>query len=188
MPGIIEDIVNKESGVSLRRLTTDEYDQLGETGILHEEERVELIEGLIIEMAPVGDEHEDIVDRLNRVFGDQHRGRYRVRVSGPIRIADASEPQPDVTLYESDSRRHPVPEEIRLVIEVADSSVPFDTGAKKAIYERAQIPEYWVIELPTKQVRIYRLVDGGFVEEVRRIGSINCQAFPDVTVDLQELF
>ena len=188
MPAIIEEAVTKISGVSLRRLTVDQYEQLARAGILNENERVELIEGLVIEMAPVGDEHEDIVDRLNRIFGDQHRGWYRIRVNGPIRILDSNEPQPDITLYQSQTRRHPVPQEIRLIIEVADSSLQYDLEVKKAIYERAQIHEYWVLDLQGKAVRIYRLSQGRFIEEVRKTGQIGCLAFPDVTVELSELF
>src|SRR4051812_16457561 len=102
----------KEFEVSLRKLTVEEYHKLGEAGILHPKDRVELIDGLLVQMAPIGPEHQFILEKLNDLFSEQKKGRYKVGPGRPIPIPDFNEPQPDMVLFKPDAatrRRHASP-------------------------------------------------------------------------------
>jgi Uma2 family endonuclease len=129
-----------------RRFTVDEYRRMGEVGILDEDERVELIEGEIVEMSPIGRRHAGIVNRLNDLFTFRLRGRAIVAVQNPISLGSKySEPQPDLTLlrpradFYADSR--PEPPDVLLVVEVMDTSVERDRQVKLPLYARAGVPE-----------------------------------------------
>jgi Uma2 family endonuclease len=182
----------KESELSLRKLTIDEYHKLGEAGILHPKDRVELIDGLLVKMAPIGPEHQFILERLNDIFGEQKKGRYKVGPGRPIPIPDFNEPQPDMVLFKIDAgtrRQHASPQEIYLVIEVSDTTLKYDSEGKRRAYENVGIPEYWIVDVAAKTVRVFRLNRGKKYRETRYAkGSIAVQAFPDVIVDLGELF
>jgi Uma2 family endonuclease len=182
----------KEYELSLRKLTVGEYHKLGEAGILHPNDRVELIDGLLVQMAAIGPEHQFILEKLNDAFSEQKRGRYKVGPGRPIPIADFDEPQPDMVLFKTDTvvrKQHISPQEIYLVIEVSDTTLKFDSGEKRRAYERAGIPEYWIVDIPAKTVRAFRLNRGARYEETRyQEGSIAVQVIPDVIVDLAELF
>src|SRR5262245_37141744 len=113
--------------VSRRLFTVDEYYQMAQAGILHEDDRVELIEGEIIETAAIGSRHAACVDRLNQLFSGRVAGRAIVRVQNPIRLSQRSEPQPDLALLRPRAdfyaTGHPGPQDVLLVVEVADTSV-----------------------------------------------------------------
>src|SRR4051794_31963236 len=119
----MESLLVEQAEPQLRRFTIAEYYRMAEAGILTPKERVELLNGQIIHMAPIGERHECIVDTLNGIFGDKRKGRYLIRVNGPIRIPNFNEPQPDITIYKRGVQKHPSPEEIHLVIEVSDTSL-----------------------------------------------------------------
>ncbi len=175
----------------LRKFTIAEYYKLAETGILAPTERVELLNGQIIRMAPIGEKHRTIVDELNYIFVDARKKRYRVSIDQPVRIENFDEPQPDLTLYKTHVKnRHPTPEDIYLVIEVADTTLDYDLGDKLRAYEKGGIKEYWVIDVGKKAVHIYRLPaqEHNFALESHMHGVIAPLAFPDVTVDLEGIF
>jgi Uma2 family endonuclease len=171
-----------------RKFSVDEYRRMAETGILRPKERVELIDGQILCMAPIGDSHQDLVDTLSEMLGDQRNNRYRVRAGGPIRIEHFSEPQPDIVLYERGLKKHPTPGEIYLVVEVSDTTLAYDSGDKLRAYEQGGIKEYWIVDLVRKAVHIHRLKEGLYQVTTQRHGKISPEHFPDVTVDLDELF
>jgi Uma2 family endonuclease len=182
----------EEPKVSLRKLTIEEYHRLGEAGILHPNDRVELIDGLLVQMAPIGPEHQFILEELNDIFSEQKKDRFKVGPGRPIPIPDLNEPQPDMVLFKTGAgtrRRHASPQEIYLVIEVSDTTVKYDSEKKLLAYENAQIPEYWIVDVPAKAIRVFRLNQGKKYQETRCTeGSITVQAFPDVIVDLEDLF
>ena len=161
---------------------------MGEAGVLHKDDRVELIDGAIIVMPPVGDSHEASTDWLTRLFVPPLIGLAIVRVQGSIRLADASAPQPDIAVL----RERPLnevgpyfPEDVHLVIEVADSSLEFDQGPKLARYAAAGIPEVWVANLRAREVAAYAEPSGSEYASVRtyRVGeSMSPRAFPDVAL------
>jgi Uma2 family endonuclease len=124
--------------LSTYRFTVDEYHRLGEAGIVTEDDRVELLNGDLITKAPIGGEHRTLVDTLNLLFARRAESdRYRIGIQNPVSLDPHSEPQPDLVLYASSVRgRHPLPEEIFLLIEVADSSLAYDLGPKLIAYAR----------------------------------------------------
>jgi Uma2 family endonuclease len=187
LPGSIQD-----PEVSLRKLTIEEYRKLGEAGILNPTERVELIDGLLVQMAPIGPEHQFILERLNDLFSEQKKGRFKVGPGRPIPIPDFHELQPDMVLFKTAAgtrRQHPATQEIYLVIEVSDTTVKYDSEKKLLAYENARIPEYWIVDVPAKIVRVFRLHQGQkYRETVQREGPIAVEAFPDVIVHLADLF
>jgi Uma2 family endonuclease len=140
-----------------RKFSVGEYHRMAETGILRPKERVELIDGQILCMAPIGDSHQDSVDTLSEMLGDQRNNRYRVRAGGPIRIEHFNEPQPDIVLYERGVKKHPTPGEIYLVVEVSETTLAYDSGDKLRAYEQGGIREYWIVDLVLKAVHIHRL-------------------------------
>ena len=164
-----------------RRFTVEEFQRMGEAGILAPEERVELIAGEIIQMTPIGPRHMEAVfaleDFLRPVVGPD----VRVSVQGAVQLPD-SRPQPDVVLLRRGDWRKgvlPGPSACLLVVEVADSTVHVDRGAKRGSYARALIPEYWVVDLPANAVVLHlQPVDGDYrqVTEHRRGTSFTSPA------------
>lgn len=139
--------------------TAEEFERMGEAGIFRQDARLELIDGEIFEMSPIGNAHAACVKFLTallfRLFGDT----YVVGVQDPIRLDDFSEPQPDVTLLRrrDDYYRegHPTPADVLLVIEVADATVVKDRTVKIPLYARSGVPEAWLVNIPEGQVEVY---------------------------------
>jgi len=167
------------------RFNVSEYYHLGELGILNT--RTELLDGIIIDMEPIGPWHADIVDILAQSFTEQANGRFRVRVQQPIHLGPESQPQPDLVLcrLERYRERHPAPPDIFLVIEVADTTLDFDLADKRTLYADVGIPEYWVINVQAR--KLSRFVQGG-VEQPVTSPKISPVMLPDVSIDLTELF
>src|SRR6516164_4381687 len=118
-----------------RKFTVTEFYKLAEAGILSEDDRVELLSGQIMVMAPIGENHRTVVDSLAEVFTDQRRSRYRVAVQNPLRIDNQDEPQPDIVLYDrSVIGHHPTPSDVFLIVEVADTSLDYDQRSKMPVY------------------------------------------------------
>jgi Uma2 family endonuclease len=147
-----------------RRFTVDDYYRMAEVGILHEDDRVELIEGEVVEMPPIGSAHAGTVDHLATLLGRAVADRAIVRVQGPVRLGDLSEPVPDVCLLrvreDFYKRSHPRPEDTLLIAEVADTTATFDRRVKLPLYARAGIPEYWVVDLGRGLIEVYRSPSG----------------------------
>ncbi len=136
----------------LKRLfTTTEYDQMIHAGILGEDDRVELLNGEIVEMSPIGSYHAAGVDRLTALFSQRLGRAVIVRVQSPIRLNERSEPQPDLAIlhYRADyyARAHPEPEDVLLIVEVAESSADTDRVIKVPMYARAKIPQVLLVDL-----------------------------------------
>ncbi|HTF37048.1 MAG TPA: Uma2 family endonuclease, partial [Blastocatellia bacterium] len=150
-----------------------EYHRMAEVGLLSEDSRVELIEGEIIEMSPIGSTHGGTVNRsstfLNRTLGDT----VIVGVQNPVRINDFSEPQPDLALLKPRkdfySNSHPTPEDVLVVIEVADTSVNYDRNVKLPLYARAGIPEAWLMVLLKEVIEIHSQPKNGKYQKVQRL-------------------
>jgi Uma2 family endonuclease len=176
-----------------RRFTVNEYHKMGDAGILSEDDRVELIDGEIVEMSPINIPHATCVDLLNMIFAPLLAGRGVVRIQNPIFIDDINEPQPDVTLLKlrvyREQEQHPGPDDILLLIEVADATVRFDRVEKIPRYARAGIVEVWLVNIPKGIVEVYSdPVDGKF-RSIQRVGkddSITLKALPDLTVSVAD--
>ena len=177
-----------------RRFTVVEYYALAEIGILAENDRVELLDGDLIVMPPIGESHASGVDRINYSMLPPLQGRAIVRVQNPTRLNDNSEPQPDIMLlrWRDDfyRGRHPGPADVLLLIEVADTSIDYDRGAKLSAYARAAIPEVWIANLRDRRIEAYTEPAGGEYSNVRHAGpgeSIAPQAFPDVVLQVDSV-
>lgn len=158
--------------VEKRRFSVHEYHRMAEVGILSEDDRVELIAGEILEMGPVGSRHAACVDRLNRLLNRLVALDAIVRVQDPIRLDGYSEPEPDVALVKPRddfySREHPGPDDVLLLIEVADTSVERDLEVKLPLYARAGIPEAWLVDLPAETIEVHSKPDGEEYRETVR--------------------
>ena len=141
-----------------RLFTVDEYHRMAEAGVFGPEERVELIEGEILEMSPIGPRHAGCVINANRLFVTRLGDRAVVSPQNPVVIRPRSEPQPDLLLLRpravSYSREHPNPEDVLLAVEVADTTVRFDRLVKARLYSRAAIPEFWLFLAQNCEVEV----------------------------------
>ena len=143
--------------VTRHRFTTDEYHKMGETGIFHEDDRVELVEGEIVEMTPIGTRHAETVTKLNMIFARHTTSRYDVSVQNPIVLGAHDEPQPDLALLRLDRNRArlPHPEDVLLVVEVSDTTLRYDRETKLPLYARSGVPEAWLVDLQNGIVELH---------------------------------
>ena len=155
--------------------SVEDYARMGEAGILTAADRVELVAGEVREMSPIGPSHAGLVDLLAELLFARLAGAVQVRTQGPVRLSRDTELEPDVALLRRRDdyyrRRHPEAGEILLVIEVADSSLPYDRGEKMPRYARAGIPEAWLVDVAAREVTIYSAPEpDGYADErvVRR--------------------
>ena len=136
------------TSVRRRRLMVDDYERMAAAGILTEDDRVELIAGEIIEMSPIGDRHVGCVNVLTDLLADVVRREALISVQNPIRLSADGEPQPDIALLRRGvPRAVPTPDDVLLVIEVADTSRDYDRGIKLPLYATAGIEEAWLVDL-----------------------------------------
>jgi Uma2 family endonuclease len=169
---------------------------MAEAGILHPDERLELLDGVIVEMSPIGSRHAGCTGYLNRWFMEHlAKGVADVRIQQPVRLSKRSEPEPDVAVvrYRDDLYRnaHPEPQDVFLLIEVADTTLTFDLNRKLPLYAAAGIPEVWVVDMGGRQVRACREPHGRryqSVEVVSEGGTLSPAAFPDLVIKVSELF
>jgi Uma2 family endonuclease len=185
----------------LRRFSLDEYHQLIELGFFDEDERIELLNGLLVEMSPINPKHAECVDLAAEQLMYKLYKRARVRVQSPISLEVVrSEPQPDITVAvlppAGYGEHHPQADDVLLVIEVADSSLADDREQKLENYASAGIPEYWILNLVDVQTEVYRepyISASGKAEYKTRLtfmpgDTVALLAFPDCKIDLAEVF
>jgi Uma2 family endonuclease len=178
----------------LRLFTVEEYDRMIEAGILSGDEHVELLAGRIIRMSPKGIGHAAANDRAGKCFVKYLGDRATVRNQNPIHLDDSSEPEPDLVLAVPQEKEyfdhHPTPEEIFLVMEIADTSLNVDRNIKSRLYAAAGIIQYCVLNLRTKELEDYREpgADGYRSKQTRSAGqTFSLIAFPDVLIGVGEL-
>jgi Uma2 family endonuclease len=142
--------------VTRRRFTVDEYERMSAAGILLEDERVELIDGEIVEMSPTGAPPAACVKRLNRLLGRLAGDDALIGVQDPVRLGRYSQPQPDIAVLQpragAYATAHPTPADIFLLIEVADAALAYDRGVKLPLYARAELPEVWLVDLAGERI------------------------------------
>ena len=190
--GIIADGEQTAVLANARLFNVDEYLAMETAGILHEDDRIELMDGRIIVMAPIGEYHTGGMNWLTMLLAPPLAGRAMVQVGGPIYLNDRSAPQPDFAIV----RLRPItevgrdyPPEVYFVIEVAHSSLRYDSGPKLARYAAAGIPEVWIANLRTREVTIYTNPVGNQYAHARtyRPGeTVSPQAFPDVILAVND--
>lgn len=167
-------LLARDPWVSKRALTVDEYHRMGEAGILTERDRVELIEGELVAMTPIGGPHAGTVVDLTHALAEAVGPGARVSVQNPIRLGETSEPEPDVALLKPRPDRYrtgiPRAEDVLLVVEVADTSLEYDRRVKRPLYARHGIPELWIIDLQAGEIEVYRDPRGDGYASVRTVG------------------
>jgi Uma2 family endonuclease len=179
----------------IRSLTSADYYQMMESGIIREGEKVELILGQIFTMAAKGTRHTVSTTRLITELPLLMQRRAIVRCQEPITLPNNSEPEPDIVIVRLRSddyvNSHPAPADIILVIEVADSTIRFDRETKAPLYAAAGISEYWIVNLIDNRLEIYRQPEGSIYASIEIITpprSINLPKFPEIVVQISDFF
>jgi Uma2 family endonuclease len=176
------------------RFTVKEYHRMGKAGIFTEDDRVELLDGEIVEMAAIGKRHAYTVLTLNELFTDQLRRRAVVSPQNPLSLGETSEPQPDLMLLVPPAARYrdrlPQPSDVLLLIEVADTSAAFERRVKLPLYARAGVREVWLVDLKQGIIQVFRQPSlGGYlsVTRVTKGERLAPEAFPDLTLTSDEV-
>jgi Uma2 family endonuclease len=169
-----------------RRFTVDEYQRMAEAGILNRGDRVELIRGEIVHMTAVGHDHASILSRLMHLLFERLHRRAVLWPQNPLVILPDSEPEPDIIMlaWRDDFYRHalPRPEDVALLIEVADTSLRYDRHIKGPLYAEAGVRDYWIVDVVGDAIEVYRDPDAGrfrHTQRVGRSGTLTPLAFPD---------
>ena len=167
---------------------------MAETGVLAPDARVELLDGEIVDMMPSGPFHAGATHRLNRLFSKPANGRWLVSIQSPLRLSQHSEPQPDLMLLKPEkddyTRCHPGPEDVFLLVEVADSTLAMDRNQKLPAYGRAGVREVWLVNLVERTVEVHREPHFTGYGSVTVLGAGDVarpEAFPDVAVEVAAL-
>jgi len=176
------------------RFTREDYHAMAKAGILGEDDRVELIAAEIITQIPIGTSHAGMVNRLNQLFTNLAVGRCVVAVQNPTALDPFNEPQPDIALLRPRpdfyAKSHPGPEDILLIVEVADTSLAFDREEKIPLYATAGIAEVWLVDLVDKSLTVYRhLSQGSYTEAIphRSGATIPIPGLPEASLAISEL-
>ena len=177
-----------------RRFTVEEYHRLAEVGVLHEDDRVELLNGVIVDMMPIGPFHGGSVNRLTSMFVELSRKRWVTSIQNPVHIGEQNEPQPDLLILRPRAdfyvANHPRPEDVFLLIEVSDSTLLIDREDKLPIYAGAGIAEVWIMNLPERVIEVYSSPSNGAYPQCRRVragDALAPAAFPDAMIDTAAL-
>jgi Uma2 family endonuclease len=179
----------------LRRLTVNEYLTMARAGIFDEDNRVELLDGVIVNMSPINPPHAFAVSELAQMFMEGLRGSAVVRVKDTVQLPHLSAPQPDIAVVRGPrdvyARRHPGPEDILLIVEVSDSTLAFDLRVKLPLYARAGIPDFWIADVVHRQLLVHRAPAGaGYAEVTTYLPGVPVAplAFPELRIDPASLF
>lgn len=186
-----ENMHRQMAQIPRHRFTRDDYHRMAEVGILSADARVELLDGEIVEKSPIGPRHNAIVDRLNDHFARTGARKCICRVQGSIALVGESEPEPDIVLlkYRDDfyATDLPMPDDVLLIVEVAESSRDIDLGEKLRLYAASGICEYWVVDLTANVVVMHRDANASGYSTVSshdRTSVIAPVALPDVRLDV----
>ncbi|GAB6062212.1 Uma2 family endonuclease [Deferrisoma palaeochoriense] len=156
-----------------RRFSVDEFHRMARAGIFGEDDRVELLEGEVVEMTPIGSRHAGCVRRLVHVLAGSAGDRFLLSVQDPLQLGPRTEVQPDLAILRPRddfyASAHPQAKDALLVIEVADTSAETDRTVKVPLYAKAGVPEVWLVDLPDDRVEVYRHPEGGTYAETRTV-------------------
>ncbi len=177
------------------QFTVKQFHQMAESGILSENDRLELIRGEMIDMSPIGRRHAGCVNRLVNLLIQLLGKQIVLAPQNPVELDESSEPQPDIALLKPrpDFYRnsHPQPEDIFLLIEVADTTVKYDREVKIPLYAKANIPEVWLVDVNQEVIEVYRNPLQGVYQDVQKLVNnqvLSILAFPDVYINVSEVF
>lgn len=186
--------MTSSSESTVRQWTREEYHRMLDAGILAEDDAVELLDGQIFAMSPQRPPHTTATKRTYDYLKSLLLDRADVRSQSPIALSPASEPEPDIAVVEIDvieySDRHPQPNEILLLIEVADSTLTRDLGEKARAYAQANVQDYWVVDVRERVVHVFRQPSGNTYQQKQKLseGDVpSLLAFPDIDVALDQM-
>jgi len=190
----MSDILDRPRTPARRRLDVAAYYRMAEAGILTQSDHVELIEGDIFDMTPIGSAHAGKTNRLNRLFARvAAEGLALVSVQGPLRLDAHNEPMPDLMLLrprtDDYQDRHPGAADVLLLVELSDTSLAYDRGTKVPLYARFGVPEVWIVDLRGAAVEVYRQPEGGAYAVMERLtsGPLAPALVPGVALDVGAL-
>ena len=196
-------LINAETATTFgsyprRRLwNVADFHRMGKTGFIHPKTRIELIEGELFDMAPIGSFHAGTVSILDRLFARIVGDMALVRVQSPLVLSQRSEPEPDLTLLRPRAdyylNAHPCPQDVLLLIEVSDSTIQFDRKTKVPLYARHGVPEVWLVVGPKRRhIEIYRDLEpasGHYQTRLQvREGVLAPVLLPQAEIRLSEVF
>jgi Uma2 family endonuclease len=183
--------VMHEDRIAYHRITVDQYYRMAEVGLLTPDERVELIDGVIIDMAPIGSRHAGTTSQVGELLLNALGSRAILRSQSPIRFGSTSEPQPDLAVlkrrHDYYKAAHPMADDALLLVAVSDTSARYDVEVKVPLYARYRIPEVWVVDLTQGLLHTYRRPEGGVYADTSALaepGLVTLAALPGVEVDL----
>ena len=190
---------SKEAGLppwlARRLITVADYYKMAEAGILSPDDRLELIEGQIIEMPPIGSEHGGRVNKLNRLLVTVLGSRAILSVQNAVRLSDILEPVPDFAVLrprqDDYTASHPTAPDVLLLIEVADSSLKYDRGVKARLYARHGVPEFWIVDVRARRVSIYRTPEGDSYKSITQLAgleTLTIEALPGIELNTNDIF
>ena len=172
-----------------------EYLRMGESGVFARETRLELIEGEVVEMAPIGSPHAGTVIALIDLFSLKIGRQALLSAQSPLALSDLSVPQPDLAVLrrreDHYTRTHPTPSDALLIVEVSDTTRDFDLGAKATLYARGGVAELWVVDVHERAIRVFRdASDSGWRSSFTATGMdrIVCQGLPTLELTVSEVF
>ncbi len=180
--------------VTRHRFTVEDYQQMGDAGILGEDDRVELIAGEIVDMSPIRPRHAACVNRSTRLLSRHVGDAGWVSVQNPVRLGDHDEPQPDLMVLRLGpdyDRSLPTPADVLLLIEVADTSLSYDRRVKIPMYARAGIAEVWLVDLKGQVVLRYAEPHEGAYRRTERVGRgqrLTALNLPGLEIAVDDLF
>jgi Uma2 family endonuclease len=183
-----------QTDATKKLFTVDDYYRMLDVGILCDDDRVELIEGEIIQMSPMGSRHAAVVSSVTDVLVPLFKGKALLRPQLPLRLNEFNEPEPDIAVVKPRrdrySSRHPRPSDVFLVIEISDSSLRYDRDVKLPIYAASRVPEVWIAHLKSATLLVYRDPAGKAYSthsKYARGESLSCREFPEIQLAVDDL-
>ena len=168
--------------LAFRPLRRAEYDKLVSLGAF-QGERIELLEGRLVHMSPIGAPHSSTVDKLTLLCVRRLGDIARVRIQSPFAALDTSEPEPDVAIVPLADYEQEHPQRADLLIEVAEGSLAYDRGPKLRVYAEAGVPEYWIVNLTARRLEVYRKPSSGRywqVDQLSEDATVRCERYPEL--------
>lgn len=191
MPTVLE--AREHAAMPRHRWSVAEYHRMAQSGLLDETDRVELIDGDLLDMASIGCKHAFIVNRLSQEFSaGGAQGQYLVSTQNPVCLGDRSEPRPDIALLKNDNYMDVLPtaSDVLLIVEVSDTTLDYDRDVKLGLYARHGIPEVWLLDVNSRELTIYREPAEGQYRLIRKptaAEAVSPTLVPGVAITLTEV-
>jgi Uma2 family endonuclease len=191
---VVSNLSFTPSPSAVKHWTVDEYHRMAELGLFQSGERTELIAGQILLMSPKGAPHVTALQLLGTILETELDGLALIRTQDPIHLDNFSEPEPDLVVVFGGvldyADRHPQPQDIYLVVEVADLTLKYDCDTKDKIYAKAEIAEYWVLDVKGRQLHVFRdPIPVGYTSHtiLRELANVSPVAFPAISISIQAM-